>query len=424
MAAVCIVGSQWGDEGKGKVIDLFAQKAEMVVRWAGGNNAGHTIRLPDGREFILHLLPGGIFKPGVVNVLGGGMVVDPWQFLAELDMLAQSGIEPEPGTLLLSHRCHLVLPWHRRLDRCREAGPAPGEDPIGTTGRGIGPCYEDKASRKGLRLSHLARPERLAARLEALAREKNALLTTVYGADPIDPGKVAADLAALADRLLPLAADTDRLVRRALSEGREILFEGAQGVLLDLDLGTYPFVTSSNASSCGLPAGAGVPPRTPLRTIGIAKAYCTRVGEGPFPSEITGPAGEALREAGREFGATTGRPRRCGWFDAVAGRYAVEVSGMDELFLTKLDVLSGMGELRIVTAYEGVRGFPADREAFDRVRTRTEPVASWSESLAGRQCFADLPPAARAYVARIEELVGVPVTMISLGPGRREVIPR
>ena len=421
MTAVCIVGVQWGDEGKGKVIDFFAQEMDCVARWAGGSNAGHTIRIPDGREFVLHLLPGGVFKPAAVNVIGNGVVVDPWQLLKEVDALDQARVERREDWLRLSDRAHLVLPWHQALDQAREQGR--GRVTIGTTGRGIGPCYEDKVARRGVRLGDLRRPAELPARLADLARERNLLLAH-YGREPIDPEGVAADLRAAGERLLPWICDTGRFLRESLATGRRVLFEGAQGVLLDLDHGTYPFVTSSSSSPAGVPAGLGVPGRTLTDVVGVAKAYSTRVGEGPFPSELSGAAGERLRQAGREYGATTGRPRRCGWFDAVAVRYAVELAGVTELFLTKLDVLAGLGPLPVVTGYRGRDGFPAGVEDLAAVEPVLTTLPGWEGSLQGLGRWADLPDGAKEYVDRIEELVGVPVGKISHGPGRNEVLTR
>ena len=422
MAAECIVGAQWGDEGKGKVIDYFARKADYVVRWAGGGNAGHTILLPDGRRFVLHLLPAGVFHEGVVNVLGAGMVLDPWQVLEEMDALARAGLPLDPGRLRICLRAHLVLPWHKALDRAREKEASGGQ--IGTTGKGIGPCYEDKASRRGVRLAHLASGAGLSAALENLARERNLLLERLYGAPPIDPARVEASLLEVRERLLPFLDDGGAVLRKALGEGKNLLFEGAQGVLLDLDHGTYPYVTSSSASSGGVFSGAGIPFHGLDRVIAVAKAYATRVGEGPFPSELAGEEGEALRRAGGEFGATTGRPRRCGWLDCAALRYALSLAGAEEMVLTKLDVLSGMGPLKILAAYEGIEGFPASADQVDRLVPRYEELPGWEESLSGIRSFRDLPGPARDYVARVEELTGVRVSMISVGPGRDEVFTR
>jgi len=422
MAADCIVGAQWGDEGKGKVIDYFARAADYVVRWAGGGNAGHTIILPDGRKFVLHLLPAGVFHEGVVNVLGAGVVLDPWLVLEELRALEEVGLQVPPERLRISLRAHLVLPWHKALDQARER--VAEKDAIGTTGKGIGPCYEDKAARRGLRLAELVSGKSLAPILEPLAREKNLLLRELYGADPIDPAQVEASLGEVRERLLPFVDDGGALLRKALGEGRKILFEGAQGILLDLDHGTYPYVTSSSASSGGVFSGTGIPFSALDRVIGVAKAYTTRVGEGPFPSELQGPPGERLRKAGGEFGATTGRPRRCGWLDCAALRYALSLAGAEEMVLTKLDVLSGQGPLKILAAYEGLDRFPASAGEVGGLRPRYEEMEGWDEPLAGVRSFRDLPGPARDYVARVEELTGVRISMVSVGPGREEVFPR
>ena len=422
MAAECIVGAQWGDEGKGKVIDYFARKADYVVRWAGGGNAGHTILLPDGRKFVLHLLPAGVFHPGVVNVLGAGVVLDPWQVLAEMDALERAGLQVDPSRLRISPRAHLVLPWHKALDQAREKGGRPGR--IGTTGKGIGPCYEDKAARRGVRVADLASREGLASSLEELARERNLLLESLYGQAPIDPTRVESSLLEVREKLLPFVEDAGLLLRKALGKGKSVLFEGAQGVLLDLDHGTYPFVTSSSASSGGVFSGAGIPFDGLDRVIGVAKAYTTRVGEGPFPSELHGEAGERLRKAGGEFGATTGRPRRCGWLDCAALRYSLALSGAREMVLTKPDVLSGQGPLKILASYEGMEGFPSSAGEVSRLRPRFEEVPGWEEPLGGIRSFHGLPGPARDYVLRIEELTGVRISMVSVGPGRDEVFRR
>ncbi len=422
MAAECIVGAQWGDEGKGKVIDYFARKADYVVRWAGGGNAGHTILLPDGRKFVLHLLPAGVFHPGVVNVLGAGVVLDPWQVLAEMEALERAGLRVDPSRLRISPRAHLVLPWHKALDQAREKGGRPGR--IGTTGKGIGPCYEDKAARRGVRVADLASRDGLASLLEELARERNLLLESLYGQAPIDPAQVESSLLEVREKLLPFVEDAGLLLRKALGEGRSVLFEGAQGVLLDLDHGTYPYVTSSSASSGGVFSGAGIPFDGLDRVIGVAKAYTTRVGEGPFPSELHGEAGERLRKAGGEFGATTGRPRRCGWLDCAALRYSLALSGAREMVLTKLDVLSGQGPLKILASYEGMEGFPSSAGEVSRLRPRFEEVPGWEEPLGGIRSFDGLPGPARDYVLRVEELTGVRISMVSVGPGRDEVFRR
>lgn len=419
MGSVCVVGVQWGDEGKGKFIDYLARDADLVARWAGGSNAGHTILLPDGRKFVLHLVPGGVFQPGVRNLIGSGVVVDPGQLLAEIDALEAAGVRLA-GALGVAERAHLVLPWHKALDRAREAG---GGLFIGTTGRGIGPCYEDKAARRGVRLLDLGAPARLRERLDALARERNILLEA-YGHAAIDPATVCAELLAQAGRLLPLAVDAGGEVRAALARGRRVLLEGAQGVLLDLDHGTYPFVTSSGASTGGVPSGIGIPPSAVDRVLGVVKAYTTRVGEGPFPTELHGPTAERLRSAGREFGATTGRPRRCGWFDGAAVRYAVELAGVTGLILTKLDVLAGLGELELAVGYEGLERFPADPDVLRGARPVLRGMQGWEQPLAGIDRFERLPAAARAYIEAVEKLAGVPVELISLGPGRDEVLRR
>lgn len=425
MPSTSVFGAQWGDEGKGKIIDLLAADADVVVRYQGGANAGHTVVM--GREhYVLHLIPSGILHPGKLNVIAGGVALDPLQFLAEVDGLRDRGIDVDPERLRLSASAHVIFEHHRRIDQLSERWR--GEGRIGTTGRGIGPCYADKAARTGLRVCDLLDADLCRTRLRAALAEKNALIQLVHGEAPLDLSEQIERYVALGDRLRPFVGDTGAEVRRAHAAGQRILFEGAQGVMLDLDMGTYPFVTSSSTGVGGAAVGASFPPRSIDRAIGIAKAYCTRVGEGPFPSELEGERGEGLRAAGGEFGATTGRPRRCGWIDLVALRYALEINGADGWIMTKLDVLTGFGNLQAATAYR--RGdqrwvdFPSHLASLEDVSVEYEARPGWQEDIGHVRRFADLPQAAREYVEWVEHEVGVPIVMVSVGPEREQVISR
>lgn len=423
MPVSSVVGILWGDEGKGKIIDYLAEGVDVVVRYGGGHNAGHTILIGTERV-VLHLIPSGILRPGVINVIGNGVVVDPLHLVAEVNALRQKGAVVEFGrNLMVSERAHLILPVHRALDQMAER--LRGESRIGTTGRGIGPAYADRASRCGLRAGDLVRERRLRSGLERLLAEKNPILEA-FGEAPMEMDVLYGQLVEVGRILAPAILDTGALLRDAAREGRRILCEGAQGVLLDVDHGTYPFVTSSNASTGGIPSGTGLPGSSITQVTGVVKAYATRVGTGPFPTELHGAVGDRLREAGREYGSTTGRPRRCGWFDAVAVRYAIDVSGTGALALTNLDVLTGFDPLPIAVAYriagETVERFPAfDLEDAEPV---FEQLPGFTGDLTGIRRFEDLPAPAQDYVLTIERLAGVPVRMISVGPGRDQVILR
>jgi adenylosuccinate synthase len=423
MPTTCVIGALWGDEGKGKVIDVLAAKADLVVRYGGGHNAGHTLQVGE-RKLVLHLVPSGILHPAVVNVIGNGVAVDPLHLREEVTSLRETGIEVDLGrNLLVSERAPVILELHRAVEKWAES--LRGESKIGTTGRGIGPAYADRASRSSLRLGDLIRPARLDAALDPLLAEKNALFAAA-GMPEVDRGPLREDLLEAGEALRPAIQDTGALLRTALADGRHVLFEGAQGVHLDLEHGTYPFVTSSSSSTGGIAPGTGLPPLIQDRVIGVVKAYSTRVGEGPFPTELHGEAAETLREAGGEYGSTTGRPRRCGWFDAVAVRYAVAVSGISELTLTNLDVLGGFDVLPVAVAYElggkRITEFPAFDA--DAVKPVYEEYEGFQGDISGVRNFADLPRPARDYVEAIEEQVGVPVHTISVGPDRQEVIRR
>jgi adenylosuccinate synthase len=422
MATTCVVGILWGDEGKGKVIDFLAADTDFVVRFGGGHNAGHTLVLPTGK-LVLHLIPSGIVHPHTVNVIGNGVVVDPIHLCSEIEKIRQRGLPVDLGrNLLLSERAHVIVEAHRRQDQWAEGLRGSGK--IGTTGRGIGPAYADRCARIGLRLGDLVRPERLRAALQGLVAQKNAWFGAA-GLQPIDVDAMHRDLAAAGETLRPGIVDAGAALRAAHAAGKRILLEGAQGCLLDLEQGTYPFVTSSHASTGGAFSGTGLPPHA-MRTVGIAKAYATRVGEGPFPTELKDETGDKLRIAGNEFGSTTGRPRRCGWFDGVLARTTARLNGLSSVALTRLDVLAQFDRIRICTAYEldGQRltALPPSLAASSRVTPVYEEMPGWKQEISDVRAFGDLPKEARDYVHRIEGLLGVPVDMISVGPERDQAI--
>ncbi|MEM9382392.1 MAG: adenylosuccinate synthase [Planctomycetota bacterium] len=425
MPSLSVFGAQWGDEGKGKIIDLLSDRVDVVVRYQGGANAGHTV-VVDGEKWVLHLIPSGILHPGKVNVIAAGVAIDPVTLLGEIDGLRARGVDVGPDRLRIAANAHVIFEQHKRIDGLSERWRGDGR--IGTTGRGIGPAYADKAARTGLRICDLLEPERCSERLRANLAEKNALVQLVHEEPPLPTDELVDRYIALGERLRPYVGDTGAEIRRAWRDDARILFEGAQGVLLDIDHGTYPFVTSSNTGPGGIPAGAGVPPQAIGRSIGIAKAYCTRVGEGPFPSELHGDAAKRLRDAGHEYGTTTGRPRRAGRFDAVAARYGLELAGAEGWIMTKLDVLTGLGDLEVVVGYvkdgERYADYPAHLPTIEGIEVETETLAGWDEDVAGARSYDDLPPAARAYVERVEELVGTPISMLSVGAERDAVIVR
>ncbi|MDP9067646.1 MAG: adenylosuccinate synthase [Actinomycetota bacterium] len=421
MPGVALVGTQWGDEGKGKVTDLLAKRTDLVVRYQGGNNAGHTI-VVEGERYALHLVPTGILYEHCIPIIGPGVVVDPQVLLDELDTLSERGIDT--GRLLVSGNAHLIMPYHLELDRVTERRL--GKNRLGTTKRGIGPAYADKATRVGLRVQDLLDPKIFTAKLEVALKEKNLILARVYGRLPLDAKQIEEQYLFYAQRLAPHIADTDPIIQRALDDGKTVMFEGAQATLLDLDHGTYPFVTSSNPIAGGACAGAGVGPRDITRIIGISKAYCTRVGSGPFPSEADPADADILVEAGGEYGTTTGRKRRCGWFDAVAGRYAARLNTLTELVVTKLDVLSQFSEIKVCVAYEyeGARyeHFPPNQTIFNKCRPIYETFPGWSRDITAARRVDDLPKEARGYIEEIERLVGVHASWVSVGPGRDEIV--
>jgi adenylosuccinate synthase len=425
MTTLIAVGAQWGDEGKGKLVDWLALKAELVVRFHGGNNAGHTL-VVEGEQTVLHVVPAGILNPGTVNLIGPGVVVDPDILLGELDALAARGLLRDPSRVRVSGRAHVILPWHLALDKAREEN-AKGRA-IGTTGRGIGPAYEDKVTRRGIRVADLLDADSLREACERLAEQKNFELTEYYKWKPVDGLAIYRKAVEWGRRLEPYVDHTERTLERALRDGKNVLFEGAQGNFLDIDHGTYPYVTSSNCVAGAVCAGAGIGPTRIDRVLGITKAYTTRVGGGPFPTEETGELGEELRRLGGEFGATTGRPRRCGWLDVVMLREAATVNGYTSLAVNKLDVLSGMPEVKVATAYriDGklIDEFPMTLGEIERAEPVYESHTGWTGDLTTCRSFDDLPREARDYVDRVEALVGVPVEMISVGPGRDETISR
>jgi adenylosuccinate synthase len=418
---LAVLGTQWGDEGKGKIVDLLTPHFSMVARYQGGHNAGHTVYVK-GRKFVLHLIPSGILHPGVTCLIGNGVVVDPKALFAEVDELAGLGVMVG-DRLIVSEKAHVILPYHRDLDLLSEARR--GERKIGTTSRGIGPAYEDKVARRGIRVGDLlGDPQALAVEV----RENVAARNRLVGDDTMKWEAVFAQLQQDAERLRPWVGDVSLALTRGIAEGRRVLFEGAQATLLDIDHGTYPFVTSSNASVGGVCTGLGVPPRAIGGVLGVAKAYTTRVGEGPLPTELSGALSERLRESGQEYGASTGRPRRCGWYDAVVVRYSARINGLDALALTKLDVLDGLPEVRLCTGYRTADGvvteFPANLRTLASADPIYETLPGWSQPTRGVTRLEDLPPEARHYVARLEVVSGVPCAIISTGSDRVETIVR
>ncbi len=433
MSCTCVVGLQWGDEAKGKIVDLLTGEHHFVVRYNGGANAGHTV-VKDGKTYKLSLLPTGILSPNLTAVIGNGLVVNPVRFLEEVHTLRAGGIAISGDNLVLSDHAHLIFPYHVEEERLFEQGGTHAQA-IGTTGRGIGPCYEDKVGRSnGIRVGELLHPEHLRERLRTITPRKNALLKGLGAYNKSEPKLFDADALCdeylgHAEKLRPFIKDTTRLLLRSLKAGKRLLFEGAQGSLLDVDHGTYPFVTSSNSSTAGIWSGSGVPARNLTRILGVIKAYTTRVGRGPFPTELDdGPhgIGETIRKIGREYGTVTGRPRRCGWFDTVAVRHTASLGGVDELAVMLLDVLSTLDELKICVAYElngeRVTDFPADAFLLERCRPVYETMPGWKCDISGVRQVRDLPPSARRYVERLGELLELPVRIISVGPDLEQTI--
>lgn len=425
MPNVVCIGAQWGDEGKGKIIDRLASEADLVVRFQGGPNAGHTL-VVDGETTILHLIPSGILREQTLNLVGPGVVVDPDVLLQELEMLAERGHDITPERLRVSDRAQVILPIHRAIDQAREE--ARGRLTLGTTGRGVGPAYEDRAARVGIRVGDLLEPGALRARLDAVIGERNFVLEKLYSWPPTDPAEVAKAAAEWGERLAPFVDDVSVTIDRALKQGRSVLLEGAQGTLLDVDHGTYPYVTSSNTVAGGACAGAGIGPTAIDSVVGVTKGYTTRVGGGPFPTEDDGPAGRHMGEVGDEFGATTGRKRRCGWIDLVVLRHAVRVNGITSLAVIKLDVLTGLDELKLCTRYTVGGGelteFPASLAVLESCEPVYDVMPGWHEPIDDVRSLDELPAAARAYVLRIEHELGVPADLIGVGPERDSTIER
>ncbi|QSB05294.1 adenylosuccinate synthase [Natronoglycomyces albus] len=424
MPAIVVVGTQWGDEGKGKVTDLLGADMDYVVRYQGGNNAGHTVVTPDGKKYAIHLVPVGILTPGCIPVIGNGVVVDPKFLLSELDGLEAGGVDV--SNLRISADANLVMPHHRALDRVVERYL--GSSRIGTTGRGIGPTYADKVARMGIRVQDLLDPKILQKKLELILREKNQILVKVYNRKAIDSDAVVAEYLQYGERLAPFIADTRLELNQALDEGKNVLMEGAQATMLDVDHGTYPFVTSSNPTTGGACVGAGIAPSKIDTVIGIIKAYTTRVGAGPFPSELFDEHGEFLLKKGGEYGVTTGRQRRCGWFDAVLGRYAVRVNGITDLFVTKLDVLSGLDRVPVCVGYEVdgevMNEMPMTQTDLHHAKPVYEYHDGWSEDISSCRRFDQLPKNAQSYIERLEDLCKARVSVVGVGPGREENVIR
>ncbi len=420
---ICVVGLQWGDEGKGKVVDILAENSDIVVRYGGGSNAGHTVVIGDER-FALHLLPSGCVRAGVICVIANAVVVDPAVLISEIDGLAQRNISLD-GRLLISENAHVVLEYHKKEDQLREESL--GKQKIGTTIRGIGPCYADKVGRSyAVRMSDLCNLPELSRKMQMILAYKNKLFESLYGAGPMNIITIMESCTQYAARLAPYVTDTTEWLHTAIGRGKSVLFEGAQGSLLDLDHGTFPYVTSSNSSSLGVPAGCGVPARMIDKYIGVAKAYTTRVGAGPFPTELNNEIGQYIREKGHEYGTTTGRPRRCGWFDAVAAAYSVKIGSIDSLALLHLDTLGGLKELYLCTAYD-IDGqkktfFPANIDRLAKAKPIYEKMAGWDEDIGQATTFKALPKQAQAYVRRIEGILGKPIEMIGVGPQRSQTI--
>ncbi len=421
----CIVGLQWGDEGKGKIVDILAEHSDIVVRYSGGANAGHTVVVGDSR-FALHILPSGAIRPNTVCVIASAVVVDPDVLIKGIQTLAQKNITLTKR-LFISENAHIVLDYHKKEDQLREE--ALGKNKLGTTIRGIGPCYADKVGRSyTVRMGDLRDLEKLKARLQTIVDYKNKIFAALYKAEPISADEIFEKCKSYADKLLPFTIDTTEFLHKAIAGGKSILFEGAQGTLLDLDHGTFPFVTSSNSSALGMPAGCGVPAKMVDKLIGVAKAYTTRVGAGPFPTEQDNEIGQYIRDKGQEYGTTTGRPRRCGWFDAVAVSYAVTIGAIDCIALMHLDTLTGLKEIKIATAYE-INGkqtsfFPANTTRLSKAECIYETVSGWEEDITTVSNFDDLPLNAQNYICRIEENTGKPITIIGVGPERNQTIFR
>ena len=422
----CVLGLQWGDEGKGKIVDFLGERADVVVRYCGGANAGHTVRL-NGQKFSTHLLPVGIFRPGIMNIIGNGVVLDPETLFKEIDDFIARGIAISPANLRISYKTHLVMPYHKAEDAARETSA--GATGIGTTRRGIGPCYADKMQRMtAIRAADLMHEQQLKERISRIVTERNKVLHVLYDCPPLDWKRIFEQYRDFGRRMKSFVDDTSYVLLGAIRSGKRILFEGAHAVLLDVDHGTYPFVTSSNCSGLGLYTGAGVPPQTVQNFVGIVKAYSTRVGGGPFPSEQANDIGDYIRERGQEYGTTTRRPRRCGWFDAMAVRYSAAISGVTAVAMTLLDVLSGLKQVRICVGYkhrgQAVEFFRADMDLLAEVEPVYETLPGWNGNISGARSFEELPREAQSYVKRVEQLIEAPIKIVSVGPERAATVMR
>jgi adenylosuccinate synthase len=424
MATAAIIGTQWGDEGKGKIVDLLAEKAHIVVRFQGGNNAGHTL-VVNGKKHIFHLIPSGILHEPTVCMIGNGVVIDPSVLIEEIQKLETNGIPVSGKKLIISLRAHVIMPYHKALDIARESRK--GKSKIGTTGRGIGPCYEDKVARNGIRMEDLLDKNILLEKLKIILEEKNFLFEHYYHQQPFSPEAIAEEYSAYGQKLAPFIGDVSTRLDQAIKEGRHVLFEGAQGTHLDIDHGTYPYVTSSNTISGNICCGSGISPLAINQIIGVAKAYTTRVGGGPFPTELADDLGNWLRDRGGEYGSTTGRPRRCGWFDATMVRVAKRVNGLTSLAITKLDVLTGLKTVMISNGYKHnghvmSDEMPSQVKILEECKPEYVELPGWDEDIRSARRYSDLPPKAKKYIETIEEMVGIPVSIISVGPGREETI--
>ncbi len=421
MSTIVVVGAQWGDEGKGKITDMIGEEAELVVRYQGGNNAGHTVVVGD-KEYKLHLIPSGVLYKDTRCVIGNGVVVDPKVLIEELNYLAEKGVEVEG--LHISSKAHLIMPYHRVLDKAEEMRKGNGK--IGTTGKGIGPVYMDKIGRFGIRAEDLLDPETFAAKVEEAVELKNLMLEKVYGLETFDAEEIVEEYLAYAEEIKDYIVDTSLVINQKIDQGDNVLFEGAQGTLLDIDHGTYPFVTSSNPTAGGVCSGTGVGPTKIEKILGIVKAYTTRVGEGPFPTELLGDMGELLRQLGHEFGTTTGRARRCGWFDAVIVRYAARINGLTDLAITKLDVLDDLEEIKVCTGYdyqgEIIKEFPTNEDILKECQPVYETLPGWQTKTSDIKEYANLPQEAKDYLDYMQELTGVKISIVSVGPDRDQTI--
>jgi adenylosuccinate synthase len=424
MPVTVVVGAQWGDEGKGKIVDILSARMDYVVRYQGGANAGHTIRLGDD-QYILHLIPSGILHPQTVCIIGNGVVIDPVALIQEIGFLESKGVSVR-GRLYISDRAHIIFPFHKVLDRVKEEHS--DEQRIGTTGRGIGPAYSDKVNRCGIRMADLAEINTFQEKVKAKVTGVNKILRTIYNAPEVNINEILAEVKENREIIMPFITDTSVMLNEAINAGKRVLMEGAQGTLLDVDHGTYPFVTSSNPVSAGACIGTGIGPNRISDVVGVMKAYTTRVGEGPFPTELDNPEGERFREIGKEYGATTGRPRRCGWFDLVIGRYAARVNGLTQIAITKLDVLDSLDEIKICTAYEYedkiIHEFPASIDILRNCRPVYQTLPGWKTTTSDITAYAELPQNARKYIQYLEKQIGAKVSMVSVGPMRKKTIIR